>query len=700
MKDYVIQIAEFEASVELYLAKRTHKMYIESEDVEYSTLLDLFQLIELLDNFNEFSEADLEKAINFLSEKYCIIPSATHPFDKANETPILSNLFTESLSYYHTVVDANGVELPQRSFLQFVGFTLRTIGKHTVVDLTNFNSGQSNYFPKPYSIFLDILDGLGKTTVKDALDFISDTLQIHRQLIEDLEALIYTVRDTLLDGVVEEGNTLAKLYALILGLRTDIDEHADVLNQHNTTLLELREDIGDLSTLTTTDKTNLVNAINELDAKALIIDDEISEGSENPVKNIGIKAYVDAAESNLKNYTDNAVNALLDGVAAAGNTLGKLYTLIQGLRTDIGNLTVVVEENVANIGVMEDLTTTSKQSLVHAINEVKGELSSLEGVDDYPTLNSNNTVKSGGVFEEFSVINGIVADIVTDDITPMKSDIGNIAALDTTNKSSLVAAINEVNSKEVSLVQSPGSSPTSAMSQKAITDNFVLGSDTRLTNQRTPTDSSVTIPKIDPTVLMTVGVAPAQQALLANAANWTDTTLTSAAYYSGTTALTGNKQGSRYFDGLYLYTFEEDDYPVRIPLSVLNGASLKLLSVAFAALDQSTQNRITTGNTQFVNLFTDPDYPTSDIAYVEGFVISITGIVLNITDGVTAPPITDFTFRYKILNTGTWLTATTVAALQTALSNTGTAGRQAYVQAVNTTSTFAAGVSLKIVKNA
>jgi hypothetical protein len=107
MRDYVIDIFEFEASVELYLAKRSHKMYEESEDVSSSDLLGLIQLIELIDSFEDFSQADLEKAISYLTDKYCILPSAILPFDKWDETFVVGSSSGILLPHYHDVTEIN-----------------------------------------------------------------------------------------------------------------------------------------------------------------------------------------------------------------------------------------------------------------------------------------------------------------------------------------------------------------------------------------------------------------------------------------------------------------------------------------------------------------------------------------------------------------------------------------------------------------
>jgi len=82
-------------------------------------------------------------------------------------------------------------------------------------------------------------------------------------------------------------------------------------------LAEIKDDIGSLSELTTTDKSSLVSAINEVNAKesgkTIDVDAELSGTSENPVQNKVIsdalagkadKTYVDSALSDKANTAD------------------------------------------------------------------------------------------------------------------------------------------------------------------------------------------------------------------------------------------------------------------------------------------------------------------------------------------------------------------------------------------------------------
>ena len=76
---------------------------------------------------------------------------------------------------------------------------------------------------------------------------------------------------------------------------------------------ELVRSVGDLTELTTTDKSSLVSAINEINAKesgkTIDVDTELSGASENPVQNKAIKAYVDDAVSHVTIDVDSELSA-------------------------------------------------------------------------------------------------------------------------------------------------------------------------------------------------------------------------------------------------------------------------------------------------------------------------------------------------------------------------------------------------------
>lgn len=70
-------------------------------------------------------------------------------------------------------------------------------------------------------------------------------------------------------------------------------------------LAEIKDEIGILAGLTTTDKSSLVSAINEVNAKegggggSVTVDDELSGTSENPVQNKVVKARFDSVDQTV-----------------------------------------------------------------------------------------------------------------------------------------------------------------------------------------------------------------------------------------------------------------------------------------------------------------------------------------------------------------------------------------------------------------
>lgn len=89
---------------------------------------------------------------------------------------------------------------------------------------------------------------------------------------------------------------------------------------------ELAQNVGDLTELTTTDKSSLVFAINEVNAKeggsSVTVDDELSGISENPVQNKVIKARFDDIDQTVADVnTELASKASTDVVTQSANGL-------------------------------------------------------------------------------------------------------------------------------------------------------------------------------------------------------------------------------------------------------------------------------------------------------------------------------------------------------------------------------------------
>lgn len=116
--------------------------------------------------------------------------------------------------------------------------------------------------------------------------------------------------------------------------------------------------IGNLSNLETTDKTSIVNAINELKGK--------TDGIGN------LSNLTTEANTNLVSAI-NEVDAHADSNNQNIGTMTNLETTIKtSLVGAINELNTKSNNNSTNIGNLSDLETSDKSSIVNAINELKG----------------------------------------------------------------------------------------------------------------------------------------------------------------------------------------------------------------------------------------------------------------------------------------------------------------------------------------
>ena len=144
--------------------------------------------------------------------------------------------------------------------------------------------------------------------------------------------------------------------------------------------------IGNVEDLQTEAKDSLVNALNEVDDKSSGLNDELD----------GVKRRLTSAEENLVHVT-------------------------------------------SEIGEMNQLKTTDKNTMVGAINEIfdRSDESVIGDLDDLNTTNKNTLV--GAINETYAAGNN-----AQDDIDALETAVGDLADLYTTDKSSIVNAINEV----------------------------------------------------------------------------------------------------------------------------------------------------------------------------------------------------------------------------------------------------------------
>ena len=143
--------------------------------------------------------------------------------------------------------------------------------------------------------------------------------------------------------------------------------------------------IGNVEDLQTEAKDSLVNALNEVDDKSSGLNDEVD----------GIKRRLTSAEENIVHVT-------------------------------------------SEIGEMNQLKTTNKNTMVGAFNEIfdRSDESVIGDLDDLNTTNKSTLV--GAINETYAV-----GDNAQDDIDALETAVGDLADLDTTDKASVVGAINE-----------------------------------------------------------------------------------------------------------------------------------------------------------------------------------------------------------------------------------------------------------------
>ena len=225
----------------------------------------------------------------------------------------------------------------------------------------------------------------------------------------------------------------------------DICGHIETLNTTdksnlvaavNEVLASLISTAGDLNNLTTTDKSNLVAAINEVittfDAAVLAIQTDMGD----------LATLTTTDKSSLVNAINEVLSDLASAVATIDSVTGDLANLNTTDKTSLVNAINEVLSDLASAvatidgvtGDLADLTTTDKTSLVNAINELVSSLTGLSGiVGDLADLTTT---------DKTSIVNAI--NEVVSNLTGLSGIVGDLADLTTTDKTSIVNAINEV----------------------------------------------------------------------------------------------------------------------------------------------------------------------------------------------------------------------------------------------------------------
>lgn len=139
-------------------------------------------------------------------------------------------------------------------------------------------------------------------------------------------------------------------------LQTDVQGLADAV-----------DDIGDISLLTTTAKTDLVSAINEVNAKDVVVDDALSATSTNPVQNKVLTAWSTSAESAIA-----SAQTAIQGKADI-QTVSALADAVNGLDSDV---------KVLQTGKADTATVTALSGTVSSLQ------TAVQGKADTTTVNA------------------------------------------------------------------------------------------------------------------------------------------------------------------------------------------------------------------------------------------------------------------------------------------------------------------------
>ena len=185
---------------------------------------------------------------------------------------------------------------------------------------------------------------------------------------------------------------------------------------------------GDLNDLVTTDKSNLVAAINEVKNSAYTVDEHVTAGSTNPVQNTGVKEYVDAQDTatlqSAKGYADGRIGELEPGdgstVVELTGHLGDLNNAAESLVTAINNIDGRVKQNLLGIEALETSLNQESaariaddQTLDTKITQVEQAKQDKLTFDDEPTHGSDNPVTSTGIKDYVDEITGQLDDLNT-----------------------------------------------------------------------------------------------------------------------------------------------------------------------------------------------------------------------------------------------------------------------------------------------
>ena len=248
--------------------------------------------------------------------------------------------------------------------------------------------------------------------------------------IGDLATLKTTNKTTVVAAINEVFNALAvidvsAINTQIANIKVDVSEVKSALSGIDlTAIADLEVAIGDLGSLTTAQKASIVEAINELKKS---VDDLKTSSADTVLDQVNtiIGALSSLSTANKTNVVA-AINEVLNKTSA--NT-----TSITGLLGSVESLEAEVVSINGSVTVLQT-TVESLDASIAQINKVIGALTALNTSNKTSIVAAiNELVAQVGSLNEFAA-----------DLTAIEAAIGTLANLDTAQKSSLVLAINEL----------------------------------------------------------------------------------------------------------------------------------------------------------------------------------------------------------------------------------------------------------------